>query len=43
MLTLIKRLLLVDILRGMWLTFKYMFFKARVTLNYPFENVKLSF
>lgn len=42
MLTLIKRLLLVDILRGMWLTFKYMFFKARVTLNYPFEKGQIS-
>ncbi len=38
----IKRLLLVDIVKGMLLTFKYMFFKAKVTINYPFEKGKIS-
>jgi NADH-quinone oxidoreductase subunit I len=36
-----RQLLLLDILRGFWLTFKYMF-KSRVTLNYPFEKGPLS-
>lgn len=38
----LKRLLLVDILKGMWLTLKYMFFKAKVTINYPFEKGRIS-
>ncbi len=32
---------LVELLSGMWLTFKYMF-KKRVTINYPFEKGPLS-
>lgn len=42
MLNLMKRLFLLDIFKGMWLTLKYMFFKSRVTLNYPFEKGKIS-
>lgn len=38
----IKRFLLIDILKGMALTFKYMFFKAKVTINYPFEKGRIS-
>lgn len=38
----IKRWLLLDMIKGMRLTFKYMFFKAKVTLNYPFEKGKIS-
>ncbi len=37
----VKSVLLIDILKGMWLTFKYMF-KRKVTLNYPYEKGKLS-
>jgi NADH-quinone oxidoreductase subunit I len=42
MLQLIKRFFLIDIIKGMFLTFKYMFFKAKVTLNYPFEKGRIS-
>lgn len=38
----IKRFFLVDIIKGMVLTFKYMFFKTKVTLNYPFEKGRIS-
>jgi NADH-quinone oxidoreductase subunit I len=37
-----KSFLLLDILYGMFLTFKYIF-KPRVTVNYPFEKTKISF
>lgn len=37
----LKSFLLLDILKGMALTFSYMF-KPRVTLNYPFEKAPLS-
>jgi NADH-quinone oxidoreductase subunit I len=36
-----RQFLLLDIAKGFWLTFKYMF-KARATLNYPFEKGPLS-
>ena len=36
-----RQFLLLDMIRGFWLTFKYMF-KSRVTLNYPFEKGPLS-
>ena len=36
-----KRLLLLDILKGMWLVLKYMV-KSKVTLNYPYEKGKIS-
>ena len=36
-----KSLALAELLRGMWLTFKYMF-KAKVTINYPYEKGPLS-
>ena len=34
--------LLVEIVRGMMLTLKYMFFMPRVTINYPYEKGPLS-
>lgn len=34
-------LFLLELLSGMWLTFKYMF-KKKVTINYPYEKVALS-
>jgi NADH-quinone oxidoreductase subunit I len=34
-------LLLIDIVRGMWLTLRY-FFKGKVTVNYPYEKGPLS-
>lgn len=37
----LQSFLLVEIIRGMWMTFTYMF-KSRVTLNYPFEKGPLS-
>src|ERR1700679_2754482 len=37
----IKRLVLFELIRGFWLTFSYMF-KAKVTLNYPYEKGPLS-
>jgi len=37
----LKRFLLLDIARGMWLTLKYAF-KHKVTLNYPYEKGPLS-
>ena len=36
-----RSLLLVELARGLWLTFKYMF-KAPVTVNYPYEKGPLS-
>ncbi len=36
-----KSLLLLEFLRGMWLTLKY-FFRPKVTINYPFERGPLS-
>lgn len=38
----LKSLLLLDILSGIWLTFKYMF-KPSVTINYPYEKTVASF
>lgn len=37
----LKSLLLLDVIRGMSLTFRYMF-KHKVTLNYPYEKGPLS-
>ena len=37
----IKSFALVELLRGMFLTFKYIF-KSKVTINYPFEKGPLS-
>jgi len=37
----VRGFLLVELVRGFWLTFKYMF-KPKVTLNYPFEKGPLS-
>ena len=36
-----RGLLLVEIVRGMWLTLRY-FFKRKVTINYPYEKGPLS-
>ena len=36
-----KSLLLLEFIRGMWLTLKY-FFRPKVTINYPFERGPLS-
>lgn len=38
----VKRLILIDILKGMWLTLKYIFLRAKVTINYPFEKGRIS-
>jgi NADH-quinone oxidoreductase subunit I len=38
-----KSLFLIDILQGIALTTKYMFFKKAVTINYPYEKSKVSF
>ena len=37
-----KGLLLLELISGMLLTLKYMFFKERVTINYPYEKGALS-
>ena len=37
----LKSLMLIEFLRGMWLTLKYMF-KPKYTVNYPFENIPQS-
>jgi NADH-quinone oxidoreductase subunit I len=37
-----KRLILIDVLKGMFLTLKYMFLRAKVTINYPFEKGRIS-
>ncbi len=37
----VRGLLLVEIVRGMWLTLRY-FFKGKVTINYPYEKGPLS-
>ena len=34
--------LLIEIVKGMALTLKYMFFMPRVTINYPYEKGPLS-
>ena len=36
-----KSLLLLEFIKGMWLTLKY-FFRPKVTINYPFERGPLS-
>ncbi len=36
-----RGLLLLEIIRGMWLTLRY-FFKRKVTINYPYEKGPLS-
>ncbi len=36
-----RGLLMIEIVRGMWLTLRY-FFKGKVTLNYPYEKGPLS-
>ena len=36
-----KSLLLIEFVKGMWLTLKY-FFRPKVTINYPFERGPLS-
>ena len=36
-----RGLLLIEIVRGMWLTLRY-FFKGKVTVNYPYEKGPLS-
>lgn len=38
----IRSLLLAELLSGMALTLRYMFFKRRATVNYPFEKGPLS-
>ena len=38
----LKRWLLLDIIKGMWTTLKFMVFKKRATLDYPHEKGKLS-
>ncbi len=38
----LKSLLLIDILKGIYITTKYMFFKKSVTINYPYEKAKSS-
>ncbi|HAJ90782.1 MAG TPA: NADH-quinone oxidoreductase subunit I, partial [Rhodospirillaceae bacterium] len=35
--TVARSFLLIEILKGMALTLKYMFFVPRVTINYPYE------
>ncbi|MAP24548.1 MAG: NADH-quinone oxidoreductase subunit NuoI [Rickettsiales bacterium] len=37
----IKRLLLMEILGGLWMTLKY-FFKRKVTINYPYQKSTIS-
>lgn len=39
----LESLLLIDIFKGLLLTFKYMFTKKSVTINYPYEKSKVSF
>ncbi len=36
-----KSFLLLDLLKGLWLTFRYLF-KPKVTVNYPYEKAPLS-
>lgn len=38
----LKSFLLYEIVKGMLLTLKYMFFVSRVTINYPFEKGPIS-
>lgn len=37
----LKKILLYEIIAGMWLTLKY-FFKPKVTINYPYEKSPIS-
>ena len=37
----LRAILLLELLKGMWVTFRYLF-KKRVTINYPFEKGMLS-
>ena len=37
----VKRLLLMEILGGLWMTLKY-FFKPKVTINYPYQKSTIS-
>ena len=37
----VRAFLLVELMQGLWLTFKYMF-RPKVTLNYPYEKGPLS-
>ena len=41
LLSILKSTLLLEILKGMWMTLRY-FFKKKVTINYPFEKGILS-
>ena len=36
-----RRLFLFELMKGFWLTFRYMF-RPKVTLNYPYEKGPLS-
>jgi NADH-quinone oxidoreductase subunit I len=38
----LKSLLLIDVVKGMFLTLKYIFVKPRVTINYPYEKGPIS-
>jgi len=39
----LKSLLLIDIIKGIAITTKYMLFKKSVTVNYPYEKNMVSF
>ena len=41
LLSILKNTLLLEILKGLWMTIRY-FFKKKVTINYPFEKGVLS-
>ncbi len=41
LLSILKKTLLLEILKGLWMTIRY-FFKKKVTINYPFEKGILS-
>ena len=41
LLSILKNTLLLEILKGLWMTIRY-FFKKKVTINYPFEKGILS-
>ena len=42
MLQFLKSFLVIDIAKGMFLTFKYIMFRKSVTINYPFEKTSQS-
>jgi formate hydrogenlyase subunit 6/NADH:ubiquinone oxidoreductase subunit I len=42
MMTYLRSFTLVELVRGMGLTLKYLLFKSAVTINYPFEKGALS-